>query len=233
MTATDWLLTIAASFLLGSIPTGYLIGRARGIDIRKHGSGNIGATNVGRVLGKKAWLLCFAGDFLKGFVPVLASGIIAGLAGQWAPPPFQVMLWCAVFAAAILGHMFTPWLNFKGGKGVATALGSLLGFFPLLTIPGLAALALFVIVIKASRYVSLASISAAAALPLLVLLQTVLTFWMRPDPSSGSNAAGFVLASLTAPISAVLIWRHRSNITRLRAGTEPKAGSAKAAAATT
>lgn len=229
MTATSWLLAIAAAFLFGSFPTGYMIGRARGVDIRKLGSGNIGATNVGRVFGRTAWLVCFSGDFLKGFGPVLAAGIFAGLAGNWSPLPEQAMLWCAVFAATILGHMFTPWLKFKGGKGVATALGALLGFFPLLTFAGLAALAMFIFVLKVSRYVSLASICATASLPLFVLLQTGLTLWMRPAGMEIGRAtsAGLVLAGLTSIVSTTMIWRHRSNIARLRAGTEPKAGSEK------
>ncbi|MBN8598217.1 MAG: glycerol-3-phosphate 1-O-acyltransferase PlsY [Planctomycetes bacterium] len=229
MTATLWFLAIAIAFLFGSFPTGYMIGRARGVDIRKLGSGNIGATNVGRVFGRRAWLLCFSGDFLKGFVPVLGAGVFAGLAGKWSPPPVQAAIWCCVLAAAILGHMFTPWLGFKGGKGVATALGSLLGFFPLITFAGLAALGVFILVLKTSRYVSLASICATACLPVFVLIQTALTLWLRPAGMEIARAtsAGLWLAGLTAILSAMMIWRHRANIARIRAGTEPKAGSSQ------
>jgi len=204
-----------------------MIGRARGVDIRKLGSGNIGATNVGRVFGRRAWLLCFSGDFLKGFVPVLGTGVFSGLAGKWSPPPDQAAMWCCVLAAAILGHMFTPWLGFKGGKGVATALGCLLGFFPLITFAGLAALGVFILVLKTSRYVSLASICATACLPLFILAQSALTLWLRPAGMeiTRSVSAGLSLAGLTAVLSAMMIWRHRANITRIRAGTEPKAGT--------
>lgn len=232
MTAALWLLAFAASFLFGSFPTGYMIGRARGVDIRKLGSGNIGATNVGRVFGKRAWLLCFSGDFLKGFVPVLGTGILAGLAGKWSPPPDQAAFWCCVLAGAILGHMFTPWLGFQGGKGVATALGCLLGFFPLITFAGLAALVLFIVILKTTRYVSLASICATACVPLFILVQTGVTLWLRPPAMEIARAtsAGFLLAGFTAVIAAIMIWRHRGNIARLRAGTEPKVGSATPAA---
>lgn len=227
MTPVSWLITALAAFLCGSIPTGYLIGRARGVDIRTLGSGNIGATNVGRVFGRRAWLLCFSGDFLKGFLPVLGAGIIAGAAGDWSPSPVQALLWCLVLAAAVIGHMFTPWLGFKGGKGVATALGSLLGFFPILTFAGLAALGVFVVVLKVWRYVSLASICASASLPLFVLLQTFFIPAFGPDSPGKPRAtgAGLAVAGLTAVISLLMIYRHRGNIARLRAGTEPRSGA--------
>ncbi|MGH7244444.1 MAG: glycerol-3-phosphate 1-O-acyltransferase PlsY [Phycisphaerales bacterium] len=233
MTLVQWLIAVVVAFLFGSFPTGYMIGRARGVDIRKLGSGNIGATNVGRVFGRGAWFLCFSGDFLKGFVPVLGIGILSGLAGKWSPAPTQALLWCCVLAGAILGHMYTPWLGFKGGKGVATALGSLLGFFPIMTFAGLAALGVFVLVLKVSRYVSLASICATASLPLFVLLQTGATLWLRPDAMdiAAATGAGLSVAGLTALLSCMMIWRHRGNIARLRAGTEPKAGSDQPAAA--
>lgn len=227
MTSVQWILCIVAAFLAGSIPTGYLIGLANGVDIRKVGSGNIGATNVGRVFGRKAWLLCFSGDFLKGFLPVLASGILAGIAGKWSPSSHQTLWWCCVLAAAILGHMFCPWLGFKGGKGVATALGSLLGLFPILTVTGVAALLVFLLVLKIWKYVSLASICATVSLPVFVLLQTAATIWLRPagiDPPE-AMAAGLTVAAVTSVVAALMVWRHKPNIARLLAGTEPKAGS--------
>ncbi|MBX3388904.1 MAG: glycerol-3-phosphate 1-O-acyltransferase PlsY [Phycisphaeraceae bacterium] len=227
MTPVQWFIAVCFAFLCGSFPTGYIIGRARGVDIRKLGSGNIGATNVGRVFGRRAWLLCFSGDFFKGFGPVLGAGVVSGIAGRWSPPLDQALFWCAALAAAVFGHMFTPWLGFKGGKGVATALGSLLGFFPILTFSGIAALGVFIVVLKLWRYVSLASICATAGLPVFVLIQTGVTLFLRPDDMDKSPAisAGLSVAALTAVISSFMIYRHRSNIARLRAGTEPKTGS--------
>ena len=231
MSPISWEISIGTAFLLGSIPTGYLIGRAKGVDIRTVGSKNIGATNVGRVFGRRAWLLCFAGDFLKGFIPVLGVGIAAGLAGDRSPAPLPALLWCGVLAATILGHMFCPWLGFKGGKGVATALGSLLAFFPLLTIPAVGALLVFLAVLKIWRFVSLASITAAACLPVFGL---VLAAWGGSGLTGGQGpdrAGALVVTGVAAVLSALVIYRHRANIGRLRAGTEPQVGSKKPASA--
>ena len=128
-----WLF-IPAAFLCGSIPFGMLIARARGIDIRAHGSGNIGATNVGRVLGRTWGVAVFALDVCKGLAPVLVAGAALGTLGHIAAPARDAWLVLATAAAAILGHVFCPWLRFKGGKGVATSLGALAGVFPVLTI---------------------------------------------------------------------------------------------------
>ena len=174
------LLIALGAFLLGSIPTGYLVARAKGVDIRKHGSGNIGATNVFRTLGKPLGIFVFLVDALKGFAAV----------------------------AAIAGHNYTPWLGFKGGKGIATSVGVLLALMPWAV---LAIAVVWVLVFKISRYVSLASICAAAALPAAVGM-----LWF-----SGCGGNGPLLAFSLA-ISALAIWRHRTNIQRLRAGTEPR-----------
>src|SRR5437016_1587601 len=116
-----WLLLMLAAFVSGSIPFALLIGKAHGIDIRAYGSGNIGATNVGRVLGKGAGLLCFALDVLKGFLPTLGAGAVMGLIGGSifdAPiGPRAACPWLAVMALSVLGHIFSPWVGFKGGKG--------------------------------------------------------------------------------------------------------------------
>jgi acyl-phosphate glycerol 3-phosphate acyltransferase len=136
-----WLSLLILSFLSGSIPFGLLIARARGVDIRRHGSGNIGATNVWRVLGRGPGLLCFALDVLKGLAPTLGAAWTTGLLGPRAlPGPIDARsawLWLVVMALAILGHMFSPWVGFRGGKGVATGLGALLGVWPFLTAPAL------------------------------------------------------------------------------------------------
>jgi glycerol-3-phosphate acyltransferase PlsY len=187
------------AFLLGSIPTGYLVARAKGVDIRRHGSGNIGATNVFRTLGKPLGILVFFIDALKGFSAVW----LANHFGQACP-------WTGIVAAvaAIAGHNYTPWLGFKGGKGIATSAGVLLALMPWAVL--IIAVVWFT-VFKISRYVSLASICAAAALPV-----SVGALWYAGCGGNGP-LLGFALV-----ISALAIWRHRSNIERLRAGTESR-----------
>lgn len=189
-------LALLSGYLIGSVPNGLLIGKARGIDIRQHGSGNIGATNAFRVLGKKWGILVFILDFLKGLIAVqlaiaiggarlspAASGIIGGL-------------------AAIIGHNFPCWLRFKGGKGIATSGGVLVGLLPVVTailIP------VWAIVFFTTRYVSVASIAVAVALPIIVVLL---------------YGAGGPLFWFALVVCALAVWRHRSNIKRLMEGTE-------------
>lgn len=232
-TVAHWLAAAAGAFVLGSIPTGYLIGRAYGIDIRRVGSGNIGATNVGRVLGPKAWFLCFSGDLLKGLVPVLVAGVWAGVAGKWILEPMTAALWCVVVVGAVLGHMFCPWLGFRGGKGVATALGSLLGVFPILTVAGIGAVAVFVILLSRWRYVSLASMGAAASLPLLVLGQSIAVgpLGLTPIalPPAEALARSLPLVGVLTLLAGVMIFKHRGNMGRILAGTEPRVGQKRAA----
>lgn len=193
----DYVSFIAAaviSYFLGSIPTGYLAGRMRGIDIRSVGSGNIGATNVFRALGTKAGILVLALDILKGFC-----------ACRFVPELFEAApsenLRIAAGVSAILGHNYTCWLRFKGGKGIATSAGVLLGWLPL----SLAMiLGLWVLVFAISRYVSLASITAAFVLPFAA--------WL-----TGASARMIVIAAL---VGALAIYKHRSNIRRLLNGAE-------------
>jgi len=193
------LLIALGAFLLGSIPTGYLVARAKGIDIRQHGSGNIGATNVFRTLGKPLGILVFVFDALKGFAAVWLAMKFGGSSA-----------WPGIIAAVavIAGHNYTPWLGFKGGKGIATSAGTLLALAPWAV---LCIAIVWFVVFKVSRYVSLASISAAAALPVAVA-----ALW-----SAGCGGNGPLLG-FTVLISALAIWRHRSNIQRLRAGTESR-----------
>lgn len=193
------LLAALGAFLLGSIPTGYLVARAKGVDIRRHGSGNIGATNVFRTLGKPLGIVVFFTDALKGFGAVW----LATRFGDACP-------WTGIVAAvaAIAGHNYTPWLGFKGGKGIATSAGVLLALMPWAV---LAIALVWISVFKISGYVSLASICASAALPLAVG-----ALWYAGCGGNGP-LLGFALL-----ISALAIWRHRSNIERLRAGTESR-----------
>lgn len=222
----QWPLLIAAAFLAGSIPFGLIIGRARGIDIRQHGSKNIGATNVWRVLGRGPGLLCFVLDVLKGLGPTLSAGLAGGLIhGRLLDAPISprdAWLWIAVMAAGILGHMFSPWVGFKGGKGVATAMGSALGVFPYLTIPAVAAFVVWIAVLRASGFVSLASIIAVNLLPLGVLAWAVLSSWAAADHADFASLYPFY--TVTTALAVMVVYRHRANIARLRAGTENRIG---------
>jgi glycerol-3-phosphate acyltransferase PlsY len=187
------ILLIAGAYLLGSIPTGLLLAKAAGVDIRSTGSGNIGATNVYRTLGRTVGILTLVGDCLKGLIPVLVA--------QKLEMGDAVI--AAVGAAAFLGHVYTVFLGFKGGKGVATALGVFLGVSPASV--GIA-LIIFIIVVAAWRYISLGSITAAAAMPFIVAALD-----RRP-----------LIIAMTAGIALLVIWKHRENISRLREGTESK-----------
>lgn len=206
--ATPWLGFWFGAFAAGSIPFGLIIGRARGVDIRSLGSGNIGATNVGRVLGRRFGYLCFALDALKGAIPTLWAGLALGVASTPAADLTVEAQGCWFLTAlcAVLGHMFTPFAGFKGGKGVATAFGGLLAMWPIVTLPALGAGLVFAAVAKSTRYVSLGSIVASIALPVFVFL------WGGPQL--------IPIVVLTTVLGAVVIWKHRSNIARLRAGTE-------------
>ena len=202
-------LSLICGYFLGSIPFGLLAARLKGVDIRKHGSGNIGATNVWRVCGWRYGLPVFALDVLKGVAAVwLARWLAVRFAGDGS--------WDGIVAAlaCILGHSFPVWLGFKGGKGVATSLGVFLG---LMWLPSLIALALWFIVFKMSGYVSLASIVAAVALP-----ATAVTMQLM------QRGYGWPVSGFAAIVGLLVIARHRSNIARLRAGTENRFGRKKA-----
>lgn len=187
-------LIVLCAYLTGSIPTGLLLAKAfGGVDIRTQGSGNIGATNVYRTMGRKVGILTLAGDCLKGLVPVLAAKWL-GLPDVWI---------AAVGLAAFLGHIFPVFLKFRGGKGVATALGVFLATSPLAV---LAALGVFIIVLVAWRFVSLASITAAAFMPALAAL-------IDRNP---------VIVAMSLLIAATVILKHHENIRRLRNGTESR-----------
>ena len=193
-------------YLIGSIPCGYLVYyRVRGVDIRTVGSGNIGATNVGRNLGFRYFLLVFALDVLKGFVP--AFGVPLGLKSMGIAPPADLPVFVAL--ASILGHNFPVYLRFKGGKGVATSLGGLLALDPVAC--GAAAVGFFVVFFP-TRYVSLSSIAGALAF-------AAGHFARAAQPWSKENLAMSIL-SMTIP--ALLLVRHHKNLRRILAGTEPK-----------
>lgn len=196
-------LTVVIGFLLGSIPTGYLVAKGRGIDIRSVGSGNIGATNAFRVLGKGPGIFVLLVDGLKGWAS-------ARYAGKWAlqllnsgTMPSTLWLMIVGGVAAIIGHNFTPWLRFKGGKGIATSAGVLLAWSPMALA---VTLGVWLVVFLGSKYVSLASIAAAMVLPVAI--------WIAEKSAA--------LTLIATALSALAIFKHRANIQRLRQGTENK-----------
>ena len=221
----NWLFAIAASWLIGGIPFGVILGRLRGIDIRQHGSKNIGATNVGRVLGRRWGVACFLLDAAKGAVPVLASGAILGplAADPLTLSPSAAWGWLGVAAAAVAGHMVSPWLGFRGGKGVATAAGAMAALWPLLTVPVVAAAGTWLLALRLGRMVSLASIAAAVSLPIWTSL------WIASRRATAAKpavdwTAMTAPACLTMLVASAVVLRHRANIGRIRAGTEPRIG---------
>jgi acyl-phosphate glycerol 3-phosphate acyltransferase len=189
-----------ASYLVGAIPFGYLIARSRGVDLFKQGSGNIGATNVGRLLGRKLGILVFVLDFAKGALPALAG---LGLARAGGPDYLGVV----AGLAALLGHLFPVYLGFRGGKGVATGAGVVLVLLP---VPTLFALLAWATVLSATRFMSLASLAAAVVLCLARLVSV-------PDPFGEAEriVTGFSLVT-----AALVFFRHRGNVRRLLGGSE-------------
>jgi len=205
-----YFITAALAYLLGSIPTGYLAGRAKGIDIRAVGSGNIGATNAFRILGKTAGTVVLVVDGLKGW---LAVALLPQLVHGWffpmaASAEIHQSLQITAGVAAILGHNYTCWLKFKGGKGIATSAGVLAALVPLSFLTGLV---VWVVVCLVTRYVSVASITAALVLPFA-------TWFFH---------YGALMVVATALMSALAIYKHKANILRLMNGTENKVGRRK------
>jgi glycerol-3-phosphate acyltransferase PlsY len=202
-----YLLVAIVAYLIGSIPTGFLMARARGVDIRSVGSGNIGATNVFRILGRGPGIAVLLIDALKGFIPArfLPSLFLQGV--PMAEPKYQQLALIAGFFA-IIGHNYTCWLRFKGGKGIATSAGVLIAWVPMAL---LITLVSWIIIFAASRYVSLASVVAALVLPVAV--------WATREPRT--------MIIIATVLSLLAIYKHRSNIQRLLAGTENRIGKKK------
>ena len=211
MPIVGYILDAVIAYLLGSIPTGFLVGKARGLDIRTVGSGNIGATNVFRALGTPAGIFVLAVDALKGWVAVVVfSNLVA--ARFWPDGGPLAHEWFRVVAGgtAILGHNYTCWLHFKGGKGIATSAGVLTALVP---IPLLIILSVWIIVFALTRYVSLASMSASFTLPFATLV----------------TGGSLRLILVTAGMAILAIYKHKSNIKRLLDGTENRFGGKKPA----
>ena len=189
----EWAVWIVGAYLVGSVPFGYLIGRARGVDVRTVGSKNIGATNVYRTVGKGWGLLAFLCDFLKGLLPTLA-------ALRWSSAADLPVL---VGLACVVGHTLTVFMRFRGGKGVATAFGMMIALLPY---PTLAAFGVFVVTVWLSHYISLGSMLAAATLGASV--------WFVP--------ATPLLKGVVTAIAVFVVVKHRANIVRLAKGCENK-----------
>jgi glycerol-3-phosphate acyltransferase PlsY len=208
-----YILTALAAYLLGSIPFGFLAAKAKGIDIRSVGSGNIGATNAMRVLGKPIGIAVLLLDVLKGYV---ACAFLPPLIHDWLAPHYsgifnyfhaepvelQTRLLVVAGIFAVLGHNYTCWLKFKGGKGIATTAGVYLALAPWALLVGLV---VFILAVLITRYVSVGSIAAAIALPATVWI-------MSPN--------NLLLGIVTTALGALAIYKHKSNIQRLMAGTE-------------
>ena len=204
-----WSLAIAcglAGYFLGSFPAGYFAGRLAGIDVRSAGSGNIGATNVLRVLGKRWGYPVFVIDAFKGFAAVRFAFLFATYWPEAKPYGEYFAILAAMMSVA--GHSFPVWLRFKGGKGVATSAGALIGLMPM-AVP--LVFLVWILVFETTRYVSLASVIAAIALPIVV---SVLARWKFVDT--------WALIYFSIMIMLLVLWRHRSNFSRLLKGTEQR-----------
>ncbi|MEX2578332.1 MAG: glycerol-3-phosphate 1-O-acyltransferase PlsY [Verrucomicrobiales bacterium] len=191
---------VLAAYIVGATPFGFLAGKAKGVDIRDHGSGNIGATNVVRILGKPVGFTVLILDVCKGVFPVLIARAVSDSSA----------VHIAAAIAAIVGHNYTFWLKFKGGKGIATTGGAIL---PIMPVAFVVALLTWVVVLKVTRYVSVASIAAAFIIPLTIAVRSALSATWDP------YVFGFGLF-----VCVLALWKHRSNIQRLRTGDEPRSG---------
>ena len=206
MAIVSYFVTALAAYLLGSIPTGFLVAKARGIDIRAVGSGNIGATNVLRILGKPAGIAVLFADALKGWVAVvLVTRAVWAVLGTPASEPEQMSHLIIAAVCAILGHNYTCWLGFKGGKGIATSAGVLVALVPwaLLII-----LSIWIMLFAVTRIVSVGSLAAAFTLPF----------------ASWFTTKNWTLTLVTGAMGALAIYKHKANIQRLLAGTESRVG---------
>lgn len=217
MTSSEWIGSIVIAFAIGSIPFGVLIARAYGINLREVGSGNTGATNVSRALGRGWGFGCFLLDAAKGAGPVLTTGFLGGTIGIGPAQlePSVVWAWILVGLAAMLGHIYSPFLRFKGGKGVATAFGAFGAMWPLMSLPIIAGLVVFLVARQITGYISLASILAGWAMPVAAVVVALL----ESGSSIGTTLPPFLVGTV---IASLVTWRHRSNIARIRAGTEPR-----------
>lgn len=214
--ATNMALLFLGAHLAGTIPFGLLVARFKGIDIRSVGSGNVGATNVGRALGRKWGVLVLLLDAGKGAAATIAARFVMDRAGVEGVTQ-RDLVWLGAGFACVLGNIAPFYLGFRGGKGVATSLGAIMGIYPYMTLPGLAVLLVFALTARISRYVSLASVVAACSLPVIFAVSCVLAGWPLVQH--------WPLLSLGVLLAAFITLRHRANLARIRAGTENRIGS--------
>jgi glycerol-3-phosphate acyltransferase PlsY len=207
-------LLFVGSYVFGSIPFGLVVSRLKGVDIRSRGSGNVGATNVGRVLGRKWGVLVLVLDVTKGALTTVAATVYLAHSadGLGAGGASRDLVLLGAGVCCIVGSIAPVYLRFRGGKGVATSLGVVLGIYPYLTLPGLVTLVVWAIVVKISRYISLGSIVAACVLPIAFVGVGWILDWPLEDH--------YPLLGLCGVMSAAVLLRHRSNVGRLLAGTE-------------
>ncbi len=202
-----WAAALVAAYLIGSIPFGWIVGRLRGHDIRNEGSKNIGATNVFRCVGKKWGVLAFILDFLKGLIPTLLADRYACSHLSLAGAEYFAFM---TGVMAVVGHMFTCFMKFKGGKGVATGFGLLMGIIPALAGT---AFGLFLLMVLISHYISVGSIIAAAFLGIAV--------WF-PIPGLNPVPPPAAVCALVTALTAFVVYKHKANMVRLAAGCENK-----------
>lgn len=220
-----WVIGLIGGLALGSIPFGVIIGRLKGVDVRAAGSKNIGATNVGRLLGTRWFFVCFFLDMLKGLIPPLVVGLVAGTTGRFVLPADLAFAWLAVMVAPVLGHMFSPFTGFKGGKGVATGVGALIGVMPAMTVPAVGGVLVFLLVLALWRYVSAASCVAAASIPFWVYLEFSIA--EQQERLGDWFGAAWPFLTVAMLIATLVIYKHRANLGRLLRGTEPKIRSGR------
>jgi len=221
-TAWHLVLLFVGSYLLGSVSFGLLVSRIGGVDIRCHGSGNLGATNVGRILGRKWGILVFMLDVTKGALATIGAGVYLAYANNELPTTFHThpdLVPLGAGICCVIGNIAPFYLGFKGGKGVATSLGVILGIYPYLTWPGLVTFGVWAAVVKLSRYISLGSIVAACVLPIAFVGSAWISDWLLADH--------YPLLGLCLAMAALVLLRHRSNIGRLLSGTENKIGNGR------
>jgi glycerol-3-phosphate acyltransferase PlsY len=211
------LILVPIAYVLGSIPFGLIVGLSKGIDPRKAGSGNIGASNVGRLLGGRFFAIVFVLDLLKGLVPTLAASWVVhhAIKAGTRVDATTYGLWLLVAFATIFGHMFSLFLKFTGGKGVATSVGVMVGVFPDFTYPGAVVVLVWSIAFLATRIISLGSVLGAVTFPAAFIGLSLL----RRQPVLGDR---WPLLAFAVVVGGMVIWKHRGNIARLRAGTEPR-----------
>ncbi|MFT3683362.1 MAG: glycerol-3-phosphate 1-O-acyltransferase PlsY [Phycisphaerales bacterium] len=237
-TSTDtlaWVGLMLAAYFLGGVPFGLMLGLAKGVDVRQHGSKNIGSANVGRTLGRKWGVLTFFLDALKGFLPTFVAGFVLKTISRPEVPSYMAWAWLSVGVVAVMGHMWSPYLKFRGGKGVATGFGAVMAVFPILTLPAIVALLVWFVCVKTTRFIGLSSCVAAISIPIsIIFVNDVAHSFGFFVPERGASVTWPMWPYVTAAVmlAVMVVWRHRSNIAhaqRHRAALRPEEAGCRAA----